>query len=764
MSRNERSVTFKDMSLELMGHDNAQNRSQNSIHLDSDAEDAVASQNRRMPILAEVDCHRTPTIKPLSDGGTTPIHDHHLDSRRGAGSSRPSRESSVEITIVSVREFPENNTSSEDDEHFAGPDEIAQEIAQTPPPPLEAGPFPTTTTTATTTTGGHMNGETDRGVAPSTKNGRDPSAPDGPPDDALRGDPDFPEFRGTALCYPLSVYKKDWRQVKNEVLAGFIVAFAQIPETVAYAFIAGVDPIEALQATYIVGAITSVFGGRPTMISGATGAIAAVQATLPDQGYIYPVCIISGILIAGCGALGLTKFARLIPHSAMIGFLNGLAIIIAESQVHVFAHTETTECVLMAIASLVVALIVYFLPRATKIPGHKMVPSSLAGITVAVIIEYLIYRTAAGIKTKTIGDLEGELSGGWPTLLWMRDDIELPALNWNNLVSMAVPSFWILLVAISEDVMTIEVVSEMTNTRPKTTEGEIKMVQQQIVAMGASNIIGGLLGTMGGGSTIGASIVACFQGSNGRYRICGVVTALSILLTVMVGHSAIAAIPASALVGIIACTVHHTFEYQSVYIVVSSLLPQRVREWVNENVYHKSMRKIQRADAFVITLVTVLTLISNLGVAISAGLLFSSLVYSWQSANNLTVAMEVVHLPKGKEMKIYHLEGPLFFGNARSIVAEFTPKEDPHEIEIHLRDAQIYDYSAINALNAIAAKYKKLNKSVHLKHISDSSQKLITKAHDLISHFTYDTVSRAHSHGSFDLSEAHKYHIAQYPK
>ena len=271
--------------------------------------------------------------------------------------------------------------------------------------------------------------------------------------------------------------------------------------------------------------------------------------------------------------------------------------------------------------------------------------------------------------------------------------------------------------------------------------------------------------SVGGGSTIGASIVACFQGSNGRYRICGVVTSLSILLTVLVGHAAIAAIPASALVGIIAVTVHHTFEYESVYIVISSMMPMVMREWIKEHVFHRSMRKIQRADAFVITLVTVLTLISNLGIAISAGLIFNSLVYSWQSANRLQVAVEVVHLPKDKDLKIYHLEGPMFFGNARSIVAEFTPETDPDEIEIHLRDAQIYDYSAINALNCIAEKYKKLNKSVHLKHISDSSQKLITKAHDLISHFTYDTVSRAHTHGSFELDERpHHYHIAQYPK
>lgn len=326
---------------------------------------------------------RSPEIKPQESPDTQPE----------SMEQRASSPESVEVTIVSERVFPENNTDDEDDANFAEPAEVLN------------APNTTVTTVTTTTSNSGASSQQNGESAPSG-----PSFPNQSPDVSQAGskDPadlpvdesDFPIFRGTDWCYPLSVYKKDWRQVKNEILAGFIVAFAQIPETVAYAFIAGVDPIEALQATYIVGFITSFFGGRPTMISGATGAIAAVQATLPDQGYIYPVCIVSGILITGCGAMGFTKFARLIPHSAMIGFLNGLAIIIAESQVHVFHHTETLECVLMAIASVIVAAIVYFLPRYTKV-----VPSSLAGITAAVIIEYLIYRTAAGVHTKTIGDL-----------------------------------------------------------------------------------------------------------------------------------------------------------------------------------------------------------------------------------------------------------------------------------------------------------------------------------------------------------------------
>eukprot|EP01084_Bolivina_argentea_P011035 20618_1 len=579
-------------------------------------------------------------------------------------------------------------------------------------------------------------------------------------------DTDWPQFNPMSFCYPFHVYSKDWKQVKNEFLAGLIVAFAQIPETVAYAFLAGVSPIEGLQATWIVGFITAFFGGRPTMISGATGAIAAVQATLPYKNWIYPVVILSGILITLCGVFKLTKFARLIPHSAMIGFLNGLAIIIAESQLHIFYHAHNAlEVVLMAGSSIIVFLLVYLLPRFTK-----MIPSSLAGILVAVLLEYAIFRAAFGIETVVIGDL-GELSGDMPGLLFYRKDIMPIEFNMEIFIDMLIPSFWITLVAISEDVMTIDVVSEMTNTRPKTEEGERHMVRQQIIAMGMSNVICGLLGTMGGGSTIGASIIACFQGSNGRYRITGVVTALTVLFIVLVGHAGISAIPASALVGIIACTVHHTFEYHSIFIICSSFLPSTARNWIQKHIWKNSMRKIQRADAFVIVLVTFLTLISNLGIAITAGLIFSCLVYTWESAGHLSVYTEFITIrddeensTKEKEMKIYHLEGPLFFGNARSVVSEFTPKQDPHEVEIHLRDAQIYDYSAINALNTIAEKYKTKGKAVHLRHISDRSQKLITKAHHLVPHFTYDTIATVSNQGKFSLATPHHYHVAQYPK
>eukprot|EP01084_Bolivina_argentea_P011036 20619_1 len=507
-------------------------------------------------------------------------------------------------------------------------------------------------------------------------------------------DTDWPQFNPMSFCYPFHVYSKDWKQVKNEFLAGLIVAFAQIPETVAYAFLAGVSPIEGLQATWIVGFITAFFGGRPTMISGATGAIAAVQATLPYKNWIYPVVILSGILITLCGVFKLTKFARLIPHSAMIGFLNGLAIIIGESQLHVFKHTYGIELLLMIISSIIVFLIVYLLPRFTKI-----IPSSLAGIIIAVILEYALFRTVFDIQTKVIGDI-GALSGDMPTLIFFRNDLDPLSFNFSLFIELLIPSFWITLVAISEDVMTIDVVSEMTNTRPKTKQGELHMVRQQIIAMGASNIISGLLGTMGGGSTIGLSIIACFQGSNGKYRITGLVTVFTVLFIVLVGSTAIRGIPLSALVGIMACTVHHTFEYHSIFIVLASILPQTVRNYIQKNIYKKSMKKIQRADAFVIVLVTVLTLITNLGIAICAGLLFSCLVYSWQSANNLKINIENIEI-NNKKIKIYNVEGPIFFGNARSIVSEFTPKTDPNKIEIHLHDEQIYDYSDINALNTI---------------------------------------------------------------
>eukprot|EP01083_Nonionella_stella_P069051 183803_1 len=559
---------------------------------------------------------------------------------------------------------------------------------------------------------------------------------------------DWPKFDGLSLCYPMDVYRQDWKQLKNEILAGVIVSFAQIPESIAFAYLAGLPPSDGLQAAWIVGLFTALFGGRPSLISGATGAIAAVQSTIKDKGTIYPIMVLAGVWITLCGVLNLTKFARLIPHSAMIGFLNGLAIIITVSQIHIFEHTHSVVAlILMIVLSFVTFLIVYLLPRYTK-----MIPSSLLGILVAILFEYAVFRALFGIETPLISDM-GLITGGVPS---GADVASWGALDWWSLMA---PSLWITLVAISEDVMTIDVVSEMTATRPKTQAAQIAQVKQQVIVMGLGNVISGFLGTMGGGSMIGISIISCFQGSGGHYRWTGVVAALCVLFITLVASEAISAIPAAALVGIMACTVHHTFEYESILIVLSSMAPQTMRQWVSSNVYEKSQRKIQRADAFVIILVTILTLVSNLGVAIVCGLVFSCVVYAWQSATHLTVYAESTH-----NTKIYHLEGPLFFGNAKSVVQHFTPKSDPNDIEIHLRDAQIYDYSAINALNIIAEKYKKRNKSVHLKHISDKSQKLIKKAHNLISHFTYDTIAKVEDHGEVSITQPHHYHAQQYPR
>eukprot|EP00485_Elphidium_margaritaceum_P001824 CAMPEP_0202696342 /NCGR_PEP_ID=MMETSP1385-20130828/9629_1 /ASSEMBLY_ACC=CAM_ASM_000861 /TAXON_ID=933848 /ORGANISM="Elphidium margaritaceum" /LENGTH=649 /DNA_ID=CAMNT_0049352487 /DNA_START=55 /DNA_END=2004 /DNA_ORIENTATION=+ len=606
-----------------------------------------------------------------------------------------------------------------------------------------------------------------------------------PSDDDNDAD-DWPHFDPVSLCYPWHVYKQDWKQVKNEMLAGLVVAFAQVPESVAFAFLAGenatkgsIDPIQGLQAAWIVGLITSVFGGRTTMISGSTGAIAAVLALVPDKNDIYPIIILSGCLIVLCGVFNLTRFARLIPHSAMIGFVNGLAIIIATSQLHVF-HDEHSSSgwvrgwplFCMILLALITFGIVFLLPKLTRV-----VPSSLAAILVAIFIEYVIFGIACNVRTKTIGDL-GRISGGFPLPIFIDDTHELAPFSGAKLMEFLGASLWITLVAISEDVMTIEVVSELTKTRPKSAQQEIKMVQQQIIAMGSANIIAGLFGTIGGGSTIGLSMINCFAGSNGRYRLSALTVAVFVFVVVLVAAPVIAAIPAAALVGIMMAVVYHTFEWHSVVVVLATILPQKARQYIQRNVYKRSMRKIQRADAFVIVLVTVLTILVNLGVAIAAGLIFSSLVYSWQSAHNLKVSTECVAgaIDNGKQpidgdlsvqteqvdgIKVYRLDGPLFFGNARSFVTEFSPKSDPDTVEIHLRDAYIYDFSAINALNTIGEKYKKLGKSIHLKHIKVKSRKLMSKAHDLLTHFTYDTITEVDTKGDIALHSSYNLNVTQ---
>eukprot|EP01084_Bolivina_argentea_P300414 518013_1 len=550
----------------------------------------------------------------------------------------------------------------------------------------------------------------------------------------------WPIFEPMSGPYPLSVYLNDYKQLKNEILSGVVVSFAQVPEAVAFALLAGVDPFIGLHAAWIVGLITSLFGGRCAEISGATGATAAVLApymTDPNIGVMYLPYIIGivGVIVIFSGFIGVSKVISLIPRSCMIGFVNGLAIIIASSQLHAFtelnnkhAHKNSIfyqELSWMIGMAIITFIIVEYLPRFTK-----FVPATLIGILFGVFTEHIIIRTWLKQETVLIGEL-GEFAAGLPKIPGIDPYWKLPAIHMDTFVKILVPSLTVALVTTVEDLLTIEVVHDLTNTRPQSVEKCELITKLQILAMGVSNLICGFCGALGGGSTIGLSTVNCYS-ANGRYRWSGVSCAVSTFVIVFIASPALVLVPASALVGVMLVVVVHTFEWCSIPIMIVTFLPLNVRDWLNNNIFrgkYKVHPKISRVDGINILLVTIVTYFFNLGYAIIAGVLFVALMSSVEVGKSLkskTITIKrrtTKDIDENEIVKIYTLEGPLLFSNANKLASIFNWNGDPSIIEVHLQNCIVYDYTALNALNDIAEKYKKQQKQIHLKHINVHAMK-----------------------------------------
>eukprot|EP00484_Ammonia_sp_Unknown_P001372 CAMPEP_0197021692 /NCGR_PEP_ID=MMETSP1384-20130603/2630_1 /TAXON_ID=29189 /ORGANISM="Ammonia sp." /LENGTH=788 /DNA_ID=CAMNT_0042449581 /DNA_START=23 /DNA_END=2389 /DNA_ORIENTATION=- len=616
-------------------------------------------------------------------------------------------------------------------------------------------------------------------------------------------DEGWPLFEPISGPYPLSVYVKDYKQLKNEVLSGFVVSFAQVPEAVAFSFLAGVDPFIGLHAAWIVGFITSFFGGRCAEISGATGATAAVLAPYmadPNVGVMYLPYIIGlvGIIIMIWGFIGVSKLISLVPHSCMIGFVNGLAVIIGSAQLGSFErlnekHPEKGsafygELAWMIALTIITFLIVEYLPRLTK-----FVPATLVALLAAVFIEHVIIRMAAGMETVLIGEL-GNFSGGLPKIPGIDPYWDLPPFNMETFKIIIVPALTVALVSTVEDLLTIEVVHDLTNTRPRSVAKCELITKLQIIAMGAGNLICGFFGAIGGGATIGLATVNCYS-ANGRYRWSGVTCSICTFFIVWAASPALMQVPAGALVGLMLVVVVHTFEWASIPILIVTFLPLSARQWLNDKVFRGKWnvhRKIRRADGIIILLVTILTILTNLGYAIIAGVMFACLTYTWDSAKALkhsTITIKrprvIPNLPRVQEengkqaepkkvkkrnddtscdeaeeeeeeddgyeiVKIYTLEGPLLFSNANQLPSIFNWNGDPEVVEVQLQNCTIYDYTALNALNNVAEKYKKKEKQIHLTSINIKTKKSFEKATSLIPHFTYDV----------DVNEQQQFHPA----
>lgn len=480
---------------------------------------------------------------------------------------------------------------------------------------------------------------------------------------------------------------------KIEILSGLTVAIALVPEAVAFAFVAGVPPLVGLYAAFMVCLITSIFGGRPGMISGATGALAVVMVSLvANHGvqYLFTSVILMGIIQVTLGGLKLGKFIRLVPEPVIYGFVNGLAIVIFMAQFGQFKIPSTTGngmewisgnalYIMIALIALTMAII-HFFPKITK-----SIPSSLVGIIVISAI-VLIFN----LPTKSVGDL-ASIKGSLP--LFHIPDV---AFNFETLKIILPYSLILAGVGLIESLLTLSLIDEITETKGQ--------VNKECLAQGAANIVTGFFGGMGGCAMIGQSIINISSGA--RARISGIVAGVSLLCFILFGSSLIERIPVAALIGVMFMVCYGTFEWTSFKVIT----------------------KIPKADAFVLILVSVLTVLFDLAIAVIAGVIVSALVFAWESATKITSKKYT----DSNGIKHYEIFGPLFFGSTANFQELFDIFSDPKEVIIDFKESRIADHSAIESLNKITGRYSKLNKTVRLKHLSPDCITLINRASAII--------------------------------
>ena len=495
-------------------------------------------------------------------------------------------------------------------------------------------------------------------------------------------------------------------RVKTEVLSGLTVALALVPEAVAFAFVAGVHPLVGLYAAFMVGLITAVIGGRPGMISGATGALAVVMVALVAQHgveYLFATVVLMGILQVIAGVFHLGKFIRLVPHPVMLGFVNGLAIVIFLAQLtqfqvpgaehvpdlggdghgpNIFSGNYMTGLPLFMMLGLVglTMLIINLTPHVTR-----FIPAPLAGIGIVAAIVIVF-----NIDVPRVGDL-ASIKGGLPSF-------HIPAVPLTLETFRIILPHAIILAAIGliESLLTLNLVGRITNKRGG--------ASKECVAQGVANVATGFFGGMGGCAMIGQSMINVKSG--GRTRLAGIAAALFLLSFILFASPLIEQIPLAALVGVMFMVVIGTFAWESFAI----------------------MRKVPLMDAFVIILVTVVTVWHDLAVAVVVGVIVSALAYAWNNARRIDAAITV-----GKNgEKVYTIEGPLFFGSAEGFEELFDPQNDPDVVIVDFAESRVVDQSALQAIDALAESYEQANKTLQLRHLSKQCHKLLQKAGQLI--------------------------------
>ena len=535
--------------------------------------------------------------------------------------------------------------------------------------------------------------------------------------------------------------------VKDDVLSGLTVALALVPEAIAFAFVAGVSPLIGLYSAFFIGLFSAVLGGRPGMISGATGAMAVVVVALVAQHgleYLFPTVILCGLLQIAVGLGRLGKLIRMVPHPVMLGFVNGLAIVIGLAQLGSFKTLSAGgELVYLAGQPLFLMLglvaatmaIIWLLPKMTR-----AIPASLAAILVvtlaSVAINHSIESPDGGHTLATVGDMlrtntqaaeiaaakvggeplaevaaaadAGSISGGLPQLFFMQ--YEMVPLNWSTLVIIFPFAIVLCGVGLIESLMTLTLIDEITETRGKG--------NRECIGQGVANLVCGLFGGMGGCAMIGQSLINVNSG--GRGRLSGITAAVCLLLFVLFLAPMIEQIPMAALVGVMFMVVIGTFEWASLSM----------------------FKRMPRSDMFVMVLVAGYTVVMHdLASAVILGVIVSALVFAWQHATHIGADVKFNEFGS----KIYQLHGPLFFASVTSFKDMFDVNGDPDDVVIDFYYSRVYDQSGLEAINWLAEKYEGNGKRLHLTHLSKECRDLLNKAGDLV---------------EINVSEDPQYHVA----
>ena len=477
-----------------------------------------------------------------------------------------------------------------------------------------------------------------------------------------------------------------------ELLAGLTVALALVPEAIAFAFVAGVNPLVGLYAAFIVGLITALIGGRPGMISGATGALAVVMVSLValhGVQYLFATVILMGLMQVTFGFLRWGRFIRLVPHSVMLGFVNGLAIVIGLAQLEQFkvggGHDaewiSDMPLIIMLLLVILTMFVIWLTPKITK-----SIPAPLMGIGVVALVVIFF-----GIDVPRVGDM-ASISGRFPDFYFP----QVP-LNIETLIIILPYAFILAAIGLIESLLTLNLVGEMVGDRGG--------ASQECVAQGVANVATGFFGGMGGCAMIGQSMINVNSG--GRTRFAAVASALFLLLFILVASPIIELIPLAALVGVMFMVVIGTFAWRSILI----------------------LRKVPKTDAFVTILVTAVTVATDLATAVVVGVIVASLSYAWNAAKHIKANSKI---SKDGQTKVYELVGPLFFGSCEGFAEIFNPNEDPDNIIVDFTKSQVVDQSALQSIEMLASKYEAIGKNIQLRHLSRDCHALLAKAGHLI--------------------------------